>query len=263
MAACAGPTGGKAEGASPLNERPKPSRVPGELCATVREARVSRCVPSKLLWAASSSAAGNAVPCGVPQSYSAGHDPAFSGRGSVPSGSSLHMAAMRFPIRMSSGRTRPCRAYSGTVHTLLPSRSAIWAAVTHPCSRNCSRRRCKRPLTPARPRRRPTVPEPASGPVEDLRRLGAGVRFQRRVQSGRGRFVYLHVDLVLQEKAMARTTSGKVPPERYRSEDEVPAFLNALCLFQVRCPSMHVPCPSLAGNSESSGTRHYDEANVA
>ena len=49
MAACAGPTGEKAEGASPLNERPKPSRLLREPCATVRQARVSRCVPSKLL----------------------------------------------------------------------------------------------------------------------------------------------------------------------------------------------------------------------
>ena len=41
-------------------------------------------------------------------------------------------------------------------------------------------------------------------------------------------YIYLHADLALKEKAMARTTPGDMPPERYRPEDEVPAFLNAL-----------------------------------
>ena len=41
-------------------------------------------------------------------------------------------------------------------------------------------------------------------------------------------YIYLHANLALKEKAMARTTPGDMPPERYRPEDEVPAFLNAL-----------------------------------
>ena len=41
-------------------------------------------------------------------------------------------------------------------------------------------------------------------------------------------YIYLHADLSLKEKAMARTTLGDMPPERYRPEDEDLAFLNAL-----------------------------------
>ena len=41
-------------------------------------------------------------------------------------------------------------------------------------------------------------------------------------------YIYLHADLALKEQAMARTTPGDMPPERYRPEDEVLAFLNAL-----------------------------------
>ena len=40
--------------------------------------------------------------------------------------------------------------------------------------------------------------------------------------------IYLHADLSLKEKAMARTTPGDMPPERCRPADEVLAFLNAL-----------------------------------
>ncbi|MDE0006620.1 MAG: tyrosine-type recombinase/integrase [Rhodospirillaceae bacterium] len=41
-------------------------------------------------------------------------------------------------------------------------------------------------------------------------------------------YIHLHADLALKEQAMARTTPGDMPPERYRPEDEVLAFLNAL-----------------------------------
>ena len=41
-------------------------------------------------------------------------------------------------------------------------------------------------------------------------------------------YLSLHADLVLKEQAMARSTPGEVPPERYRPEDEVLALLNAL-----------------------------------
>ncbi len=41
-------------------------------------------------------------------------------------------------------------------------------------------------------------------------------------------YIYLHADLALKEKAMARTNPGNIPPKRYRPEDEVLAFLNAL-----------------------------------
>ena len=63
-------------------------------------------------------------------------------------------------------------------------------------------------------------------------------------------YIRLHADLALKEKAMARTTPGDMPPERYRPADEVPAFLKALRMFRVQCPSKHVPGPSLASNSE-------------
>ena len=41
-------------------------------------------------------------------------------------------------------------------------------------------------------------------------------------------YIYLHADLALKEQAMARTTPADIPPERYRPQDEVLAFLNAL-----------------------------------
>ena len=41
-------------------------------------------------------------------------------------------------------------------------------------------------------------------------------------------YIYLHADLALKERAMARTTPGDIPPKRYRPEDEVLAFLKAL-----------------------------------
>ena len=41
-------------------------------------------------------------------------------------------------------------------------------------------------------------------------------------------YVDLHADLKLKEEAMARTTPSQLPPERYRPEDEVLAFLNKL-----------------------------------
>ena len=41
-------------------------------------------------------------------------------------------------------------------------------------------------------------------------------------------YVYLHADLKLKEKAMAKTTPSRLPPNRYRPADEVLAFLNSL-----------------------------------
>ena len=41
-------------------------------------------------------------------------------------------------------------------------------------------------------------------------------------------YIYLHADLARKEQAMDRTTPGDMPPERYRPDDEVLAFLNAL-----------------------------------
>ena len=41
-------------------------------------------------------------------------------------------------------------------------------------------------------------------------------------------YVYLHADLKLKEKAMAKTTPSQLPPNRYRPDDEVLAFLNSL-----------------------------------
>ena len=41
-------------------------------------------------------------------------------------------------------------------------------------------------------------------------------------------YIHLHADLSLKEEAMAQTTPGDMPLERYRPEDEVPTFLNAL-----------------------------------
>ena len=41
-------------------------------------------------------------------------------------------------------------------------------------------------------------------------------------------YVYLHADLKLKERAMAKTTPSQLPPNRYRPDDEVLAFLNSL-----------------------------------
>lgn len=41
-------------------------------------------------------------------------------------------------------------------------------------------------------------------------------------------YVYLHADLALKEKAMAKTTPSNVPPSRYRPDDHVFAFLRSL-----------------------------------
>ena len=40
--------------------------------------------------------------------------------------------------------------------------------------------------------------------------------------------MYIHADIELKEKAMARTQSNKVPPGRYRPDDKLLAFLEAL-----------------------------------
>ena len=40
--------------------------------------------------------------------------------------------------------------------------------------------------------------------------------------------VYLHADLRLKQAAMAKTNPTQVPPNRYRPEDHVLAFLNRL-----------------------------------
>ena len=41
-------------------------------------------------------------------------------------------------------------------------------------------------------------------------------------------YVYLHANLKLKEAAMAKTTPSQVPPNRYRPDDELLAFLNSL-----------------------------------
>ena len=41
-------------------------------------------------------------------------------------------------------------------------------------------------------------------------------------------YIYLHADLTLKEQAMARTTPSRMPPARYRPDDDVLAFLNRL-----------------------------------
>ncbi len=41
-------------------------------------------------------------------------------------------------------------------------------------------------------------------------------------------YVYLHADIELKEKAMAKTTPSQLPSNRYRPADEVLAFLNSL-----------------------------------
>jgi len=41
-------------------------------------------------------------------------------------------------------------------------------------------------------------------------------------------YIYLHADLELKEKAMAKTTSSNVQPGRYRPDDQVFAFLRSL-----------------------------------
>ena len=41
-------------------------------------------------------------------------------------------------------------------------------------------------------------------------------------------FIYLHADLELKEKAMAKTTPSNIRPSRYRPDDQVFAFLRNL-----------------------------------
>ena len=41
-------------------------------------------------------------------------------------------------------------------------------------------------------------------------------------------YVYLHANLKLKEAAMAKTTPAEVPPDRYRPDDQLLAFLNSL-----------------------------------
>ena len=41
-------------------------------------------------------------------------------------------------------------------------------------------------------------------------------------------YVYLHADLKLKERAMAKTTPSGMPPARYQPDDELLAFLNSL-----------------------------------
>ena len=40
--------------------------------------------------------------------------------------------------------------------------------------------------------------------------------------------IYLHADLALKERALARTTPPYIPPGRYRAPDRLLAFLEAL-----------------------------------
>ncbi len=54
-------------------------------------------------------------------------------------------------------------------------------------------------------------------------------------------YVYLHANLKLKEAAMAKTTPSQVPPNRYRPEDELLAFLNSRWIFRVRCLIPHEP----------------------
>ena len=41
-------------------------------------------------------------------------------------------------------------------------------------------------------------------------------------------YVYLHADLKLKEKAMAKTTPSQIASNRFRPDDEVLTFLNSL-----------------------------------
>jgi len=41
-------------------------------------------------------------------------------------------------------------------------------------------------------------------------------------------YMYLHADLELKEKALAKTTPSNVPTTRYRPDDELLAFLRSL-----------------------------------
>ena len=41
-------------------------------------------------------------------------------------------------------------------------------------------------------------------------------------------YIYLHADLELKERAMARTTPAGTPMRRYEPQDSVLAFLNSL-----------------------------------
>ena len=39
---------------------------------------------------------------------------------------------------------------------------------------------------------------------------------------------YLHADMAMKEKALARTAPGRTPPKRYRPNDRLLAFLETL-----------------------------------
>jgi len=41
-------------------------------------------------------------------------------------------------------------------------------------------------------------------------------------------YIYLHADLALKEKALAKTTPSNVPPAHYRPDDQLLAFLRSL-----------------------------------
>ena len=41
-------------------------------------------------------------------------------------------------------------------------------------------------------------------------------------------FIYLHADLELKERAMAKTSPSDIRPVRYRPDDDLLAFLNSL-----------------------------------
>ena len=41
-------------------------------------------------------------------------------------------------------------------------------------------------------------------------------------------YIYLHADLELKEKAMAKTTPSNIRPSRYHPDDQVFAFLRSL-----------------------------------
>lgn len=41
-------------------------------------------------------------------------------------------------------------------------------------------------------------------------------------------YIYLHADLELKEKALAKTTPSDVPPAHYRPDNQILAFLRSL-----------------------------------
>ena len=69
-------------------------------------------------------------------------------------------------------------------------------------------------------------------------------------------YVDLRADLKLKEAALAKTTPTQGTAARCRPDDELPAFLNSLCLFRVRCAQTQEHPPHSTVNPESSGTRN-------